>query len=171
MLFSHLQQVPAAASHGCWGCHSAAQGSVPQRLQECSTTASWDCTPGAPGVWRHRRRGCCTPRSSPDVQAGNGQGRHPDQIPRHGHGQTDLFASSGHKMHPISPSTHRAGTAWCRSGLCPLPNGCSRHIAVNRALKSRGQLLCIQGCREGWTRGSGPSHAFNTKQLQICIII
>lgn len=134
-------------------------------LQDRTTVPTWGCMPKAPGVRRRRRRGCCTPRSSADMQTGKGQDKHPDQIPRHGHGQTDLFARSGHKTHHVSPSTRRAGPAWCRSGLCPLPKSCSGRGAVNGALKSRGWLLCTRGRGEGWTRGAGPPLAFNRKQL------
>lgn len=134
-----------------------------RHLQDCTTAPTWDCMPKALGVWRHRPWGCCTARSSPHMQTGNGQDKHPDQIPRHGQGQTDLFARSGHKMHHISPST-------CRAGLCPLPKCCSSCVSVNRALKSRGWLLCTQRCGERWARSSGPPHTFNRKQLQIYII-
>lgn len=97
------------------------------------------------------------------MQAENSQHKHPDQIPGLRHGQTDLFAGC------ITSPQHMQSWDSSRVGLCPLPKCCSRHVFVNGELKSRHQLLCKQGCKEGWTQASGLSHACNAKQLLIFI--
>lgn len=120
------------------------------------------CTP-IPGGTAFPRPRQGLEAQTPHVQAENSQHKHPAQILGLRHGQTDLFAGC------ITSSQHRQGWDSSRAGLCPLPKCCSRHVFVNGELKSRDQLLCTQGCGEGWTRASGPSHAFNTKQLLMVI--
>lgn len=119
-----------------------------RHLKHCSPAPTRDCVPKALGVWGCRQRGCCTPRSSSHGQTGNSQDKHPDQIPQHGHGQTNLSARNSHRSITTSPSIHRAGTDLGFVG--PLRKCCFSCVFVNGALKSRGWWLCTRGCGEGW---------------------
>lgn len=168
MLLSHLQQAPVAVSLLCQRCCSTAQGWIPQHPDEhlpgCTTPF-----PAGTAFPRHRQGleaqtagrlhlTCRLKTANTSTQTrflGSGMAR-----------QTCLLEAV---TRCITSPQHMQGWGSSRSGLCPLPKYCSRRVFVNGELKSRDQLLCTQGCGEGWTRGSGPSHAFNTKQLLIFI--